>query len=147
MKLRGESARGDLNGFLDAGSHIQGDLHFEDTFRVDGRITGKVVSDGDLVVGEHGEIEGEIRVGRVFVLGRVRGSIKAIRRIEITAGSKVHASLATPSLVIEDGAFFEGSCAMTREGAGAAASDVTAGGAGVVAQMPLGQESTARKPG
>ncbi len=104
---------GDLNGFLDAGSHIQGELRFEDTFRIDGRVTGKIVSEGDLVVGERGEVDGEICVGRVFVSGTVRGSIKATRRLEITAAGRVHARLDTPSLVVEDGALFQGESAMT----------------------------------
>lgn len=107
-----ESARGDLNGFLDADSQINGELHFEDTFRVDGKLTGKVISEGDLVVGEQGEIEGSIEVGRVFVSGVVRGNITASSRVELTAGGKVYADLATPALVIEEGAIFEGKCRM-----------------------------------
>ena len=115
MKLRGQGSSGDLNGFLDAGSHIKGDLHFEDTFRVDGKVSGKVLSDGDLVVGTSGEVDGEVMVGRVFVSGTLRGRIQASKRIEIAAGGRVYATLETPSLVIEDGAFFEGQSAMGRE--------------------------------
>jgi len=110
-----ESARGDLNGFLDADSHINGELHFEDTFRVDGKLTGKVVSEGDLVVGEQGEVDGDIQVGRIFVSGVVRGSVTATGRVELTAGGRVYADLATPALVIEEGAIFEGTCRMKTE--------------------------------
>lgn len=117
MKLRGQS-NGELNGFLDAGSHIKGELLFEDTFRVDGKVTGKILSDGDLVVGVGGEVEGEVAVGRVFVSGTLRGRVKTAKRLEIAAGGRVFATLETPSLVIEDGAFFEGQCAMVRETAG-----------------------------
>jgi cytoskeletal protein CcmA (bactofilin family) len=117
MKLRGQGSSGDLNGFLDAGSHIKGDLLFEDTFRVDGKVTGKILSDGDLVVGVGGEVDGEVVVGRVFVSGTLRGRIKAAKRIEIAPGGRVYATLETPSLVIEDGAFFEGQSAMVRESA------------------------------
>ena len=109
-------AQGDLNGFLDAGSTIKGELHFEDTFRVDGRVEGKVVSKGDLVVGEGGEVDAEIRVGRLFVSGTVRGRVVA-KRVEFAAGGKVFADVETPSLIVEEGAFFQGSCAMAGEGA------------------------------
>jgi cytoskeletal protein CcmA (bactofilin family) len=74
MIFKGDEAKGELNGFLDAGSHIQGELHFEDTFRIDGKVTGKIQSAGDLVVGEKGEVDGEIYVGRLFVSGSVKGS-------------------------------------------------------------------------
>jgi cytoskeletal protein CcmA (bactofilin family) len=115
MKLK-SGAGGDLNGFLDAGSHMHGELRFEDTFRIDGRLTGKVISDGDLVVGVGGEIEGEVRVGRVFISGTVRGRIHATRRLEIATNGRVFADLETPSLVVEDGAFVEGACSMVAAG-------------------------------
>jgi cytoskeletal protein CcmA (bactofilin family) len=117
MRSRIDS-KGDLNGFLDDGSHINGELHFEDTFRIDGKLTGQAISEGDLVVGESGEVDAELLVGRVYISGTVRGTIKAARRVEITAGGRVFADIDTPSLVIEDGALFEGSCKMKsrREG-------------------------------
>ncbi len=116
MKSRTDGSKGDLNGFLDAGGHIKGELYFEDTFRIDGRLTGGATSKGDLVVGESGEVDAEIRVGRVFVSGRVSGSIRASRRIEITAGGRVTADIETPRLIIEEGAVFEGRCSMSGRG-------------------------------
>ena len=105
----------DLNGFLDNGSHLEGELRFDTSFRVDGKFTGKVTSGGDLIVGEGGEVEGDLRVGQVFISGTVRGTIRAARKIQISPRGKVFAEIDTPALVIEDGAFFEGRCAMTRE--------------------------------
>lgn len=112
MIFKNEGKQSDLNGFLDTGSHINGELRFETTFRVDGRLAGIVRSAGDLVVGEGGEVEGEIEVGQVFVSGVVRGTIRATRRVQITPTGKVFADLETPALIVEDGALFEGRCAM-----------------------------------
>lgn len=113
MIFKSDDSQGDLNGFLDAGCQVQGELRFEDTFRVDGKITGQVSSDGDLVVGERGEVEGRVEVGRLFVTGTLRGSVRA-RRIEVTPGGRLLADIETPTLVIEDGGVFEGHCAMIR---------------------------------
>jgi cytoskeletal protein CcmA (bactofilin family) len=118
MMFKGDEVKGELNGFLDAGSHIQGELHFEDTFRIDGKVTGKIQSAGDLVVGEKGEVDGEIHVGRLFVSGTVKGLAEAGGRVELTAGCRVTASIKAPSLIIEDGAFFEGRCSMVKPKAG-----------------------------
>lgn len=120
MIWKSEAKQGDLNGFLDRGSALSGELRFEASFRVDGRFTGNVVSDGDLMVGEGGEIEGELAVGQVFVAGTVRGNVRAARRVQIAPGGKIFADVATPSLVIEDGALFEGRCSMSRDAAPAA---------------------------
>lgn len=106
------NVHGEVNGFLDAGSHMKGELHFEDTFRIEGKLTGSVVSKGQLIVGHRGEIDGDVRVERVYISGTVRGTLRAGERVEITSTGKVMADLFTPSLTIEDGAFFEGKCSM-----------------------------------
>jgi cytoskeletal protein CcmA (bactofilin family) len=131
MMFKNASPQGDLNGFLDAGSHITGELSFDDTFRIDGKLTGNVVSKGNLIVGERGEVDGEIKVGRVFVSGVVRGTMRATERAEITATGRVFAKLYTPSLMIEEGAFFEGQCSMERKEAPQASRSPK------VAQMPI----------
>ena len=128
MIFKSDGRQSDLNGFLDSGSHLEGELRFEASFRVDGKLTGIVRSEGDLIVGESGEVEGELYVGQVFVSGTVRGTIHASRKIQIAPNGKVFAELDTPSLVIEDGATFEGRCAMARDAARAAVA--LAGGAG-----------------
>lgn len=116
MKWKSDNKPSDLNGFLDSGSHVHGELRFDTSFRVDGKFTGTVASDGDLIVGEGGEVEGDLSVGQIFVSGTVRGSVRASKRIQIAPSGKVYAEIDTPALVIEDGAFFEGHCSMTREG-------------------------------
>lgn len=103
---------GELNGFLDARSRINGELRFDDTFRVDGHLQGKTTSDGVLIVGEEGRVEGEIRVGQLFVSGTVHGSVEASDRVEIAAGARVEADVDTPVLVVEEGAHFSGGCSM-----------------------------------
>ena len=110
MKAR-NGGKSQLNGFLDAGSHLRGELHFEDTFRIDGRLTGNVDSDGDLYVGERGEVQGEIRVGRLFVTGKVDAVIQA-QRVEVAAGGQLRGEVNTPCLVIDEGAIFEGQARM-----------------------------------
>lgn len=115
MIFKSEGKQSDLNGFLDNGSHVSGELRFQTSFRVDGKFTGTVVSDGELIVGQGGEVEGDLRVGQIVVSGTVRGSIRADRRIHLSATGKLFADVETPSLIIEDGGFFEGRCAMVRE--------------------------------
>lgn len=111
---RSSSSQGELNGFLDAGSHIKGTLHFEDTFRIDGKITGNVESDGHLIIGDKGEVDGEVDVRRVSVSGIVRGQLKARERLEITSLGRVYADITSPVLTVEEGALLEGRCFMEK---------------------------------
>ena len=117
LKLKGLPAE-DLNGFLDDGTEFSGELRFRDVLRVDGRLKGRVVSDNMLIIGETGQVDAEIDCGVVSIRGKVSGQVHGRQRIELLAGCRVLATLVTPKLVIEDGAFFQGDCRM---GDGAAA--------------------------
>jgi cytoskeletal protein CcmA (bactofilin family) len=111
LKLKGLPSE-DLNGFMDEGTEFHGELRFRDTFRIDGRLTGKVVSEHTLIVGESGKVDAEIDCGVVSIRGTVTGRVNGRQRIELLAGSKVQATLVSPRLVIEEGAFFQGQCDM-----------------------------------
>jgi cytoskeletal protein CcmA (bactofilin family) len=133
--MKSTARQGDLNGFLDRGSHLRGELQFDAHFRVHGRFTGEVITDGELIVGEGGEVEGDLRVGQVIVSGTIRGSIQASRRVQITSTGKVFADVDTPALIVEDGALFEGRCAMSRD-AGKATAQAAGGPKLVAAKTP-----------
>ena len=113
MKPRGDGAT--LNGFLDKGSHLKGELSFEETFRIDGKFEGRIPSGSELILGDSAEVDAEINVERLSVNGALKGTARASERIEIHPRARVTADLQTPVLRIEEGAFFQGSCDMTSE--------------------------------
>jgi cytoskeletal protein CcmA (bactofilin family) len=113
MKTRGEGST--LNGFIDRGSHIRGDLAFEETFRIDGRFEGKIRSGTELILGDAADVTAEIDVGRLSVNGTLKGSVHATERVELLSGARVFGDIITPVLRIEEGAHFEGSCQMGEE--------------------------------
>ena len=77
----------------------------------------ETVDPATLVVGESGRVEAEIDCGVVSIRGRVSGQVRGRERIELLAGAQVHATLCSPRLAIEEGAFFEGDCRMDGDGA------------------------------
>jgi len=113
MKIKPEGTT--LNGFLDKGSQLQGELSFEETFRIDGKFDGKIRSGSELILGDTAEVSGEIEVGRLSVNGKLKGTVRAKERVELHARARVEADLTTPILKIEEGALFEGSCRMGEE--------------------------------
>ncbi len=106
--IGGKKGSGVLNGFLDRGARFEGTLSFEDTFRIDGVLKGKVVTKNELIIGDGAAIDAEIRVGRLSVSGNVRGVIYALERVEVHAGARIQAEIHTPSLLVEDGAVIQG---------------------------------------
>ena len=103
-----------LNGFLDPGCTIRGDLEFESSFRLDGTVEGVVRSSAQLLIGESGTVEGEIEVGRCVIGGTVRGTVRAREGVQLLATAKVWADIHAPTLVMEEGAFLEGQVVMEK---------------------------------
>jgi cytoskeletal protein CcmA (bactofilin family) len=101
-----------LNGFMDQGTEVIGELRFRETFRVDGRLKGKIVSEKTVIIGETAQVEADIDCGVVSIRGTVTGAIQGREKIELLAGSRVYGRLSSPRLVIEEGAFFQGECDM-----------------------------------
>jgi len=115
MMFKSEGKQSDLNGFLDSGSNVTGELRFQTSFRVDGKFSGTVISDGELIVGQGGEVDGDVRVGQVVVSGTVSGTIRAGRRVHLSSTGTLLADIDTPVLIIDEGGFFKGRCSMARE--------------------------------
>jgi cytoskeletal protein CcmA (bactofilin family) len=111
VSIKGLSGE-NLNGFMDPATEFSGELRFRDTFRVDGRLKGKVFSEKTLIIGETAQVEAEIDCGTVSIRGTVTGNVFGREKIELLAGCKVYGRLSSPRLVIEEGAFFQGECDM-----------------------------------
>ena len=103
---------GKVNGFIDRDTEISGDIKFNDSFRIDGVFKGKIVSGNTLIIGEGGNVEADVDVANISINGVVKGTLKASESIQIYPLGRVTGEIVTPKLIVEDGAFFQGSCQM-----------------------------------
>ena len=114
------SGGANLSAFIDQGSEFEGKLTFKDTVRIDGRFRGEISSENTLIVGESGAIEATIRSNTVVVSGSVEGDIIAGHQVMLHKTARVHGDMTAPSLIIEEGAVFNGQITMGRSEAKAA---------------------------
>lgn len=106
---------GEIQALLGRGTAFEGILSFEGRVRIDGRFTGKVFSEGILILGDGAEVEAEIEVGTLIVRGgTLRGNVIARQLIEIHAEGAVHGDITAPQIDIDKGCVFEGKCTMAR---------------------------------
>ena len=111
-----------IRAFLGEGTEFKGVISFEGTVRVDGVLEGEVITDDTFIIGTAAKVKAEVKAGVVIVMGRMEGKIVAKEKCEVRVGSHVSGEIITPSIYIEEGAVFEGTCHMTGDGAGAATS-------------------------
>lgn len=92
------------------GTVIRGDVYFAGTLHLDGRVEGSVQATGDdamLTLGEHGQVDGEIRVPQALINGHVVGDV-AIARLTLAPLARIDGDLRYHTLELAAGAQVNG---------------------------------------
>jgi cytoskeletal protein CcmA (bactofilin family) len=102
----------ELENVLGPSSSVRGDLKAEGGFRIDGKVEGNVESAGPVIIGDAGQVRGNVQGTDVVVVGRVEGNITASRHLDIGAKGKVIGDVTAKSMRIETGGVFRGTSFM-----------------------------------
>jgi len=105
---------------LTAGSKIVGNISADSDFRIDGLIEGDLQCSGKVVIGEAGRIKGTIVCQNAEILGLLEGKVTCHQQLSLRASGKIIGDVHTKTLIVEPGAQFNGTCAMSNEAAKAA---------------------------
>jgi cytoskeletal protein CcmA (bactofilin family) len=102
-----------ISTFLGSDSSIEGTIEFKGTMRLDGRVKGKISSNGGtLIVGEEAVIDADIVAGAIIVMGEVSGTINAEERLEVYPPGRVNGDIQAAVISIEPGGILNGTCTM-----------------------------------
>lgn len=95
---------------LSQGSLIKGDVTFDRTTRVHGRIEGRVRGLGGsvIVIGETASVHGEIEGDEVIIDGFVHGDVQAATKVTISESGRLVGNVRAPKFEVRFGAHFEG---------------------------------------
>ena len=94
---------------------ITGEITSREDITIHGRLKGQVRMDaGALLVAPTGNVDAHVHGTRVTIHGTVAGDVAAAERVELTATADVTGTITTPSLVLQDGATFNGVVDMDR---------------------------------
>jgi cytoskeletal protein CcmA (bactofilin family) len=94
---------------------IKGNLKSPSNIIVNGVVKGKVTTETDANIGESATIEGSVTGKNVTVAGEVQGNVSSKESLKIQSTGRIFGDVATPNLVIEEGATFVGKCDMPAE--------------------------------
>jgi cytoskeletal protein CcmA (bactofilin family) len=101
--------------------HIKGDVIGDEDLVIEGRVEGRVeLKNHHLTVGPNGDINGEVAAKQVTLVGKVSGNIMATERAEISDTGRLDGDLASPRLLVKEGAQLNGNISMKAVGGAAA---------------------------
>lgn len=104
-----------MTTILGKGTVINGDFTAQRSARIDGIVEGDVKVAGMLIVGESGQIHGDVEAATITVGGEVLGDVLAPERCELITTAKVIGDITTKSIVIDEKAIFQGALDMYQE--------------------------------
>ncbi|OGS20328.1 MAG: hypothetical protein A2252_07845 [Elusimicrobia bacterium RIFOXYA2_FULL_39_19] len=94
---------------------FQGTIRSKGSIRIDGKVEGGILEAASVIVGNSGQIQGDINAKSVIVGGKVTGNITSSQNLEIQSKAQVFGDIHTALLSISEGALFEGHCVMASE--------------------------------
>ncbi|MDR1883618.1 MAG: polymer-forming cytoskeletal protein [Prevotella sp.] len=114
-KIKEAITTANTHNVLASGTRITGDVSAEEDFRIDGAIEGTVSCKGKIIVGNSGEITGNMTCANIEIWGHMTGNISCTEIVVLRASSLMEGDIKTRAIEIEPGARFEGSCSMYKE--------------------------------
>ena len=110
-----ENAEGKLETIIGPETVLQGTIRTKGSVRIDGKLEGGVLEAQGVIIGEEGEVQGDITAKNVTVGGKVTGNMTVEHFLEIKTKSQVFGDINTALLSIGEGSVFEGHCVMSTE--------------------------------
>jgi cytoskeletal protein CcmA (bactofilin family) len=107
---------GDIIAFVGEEVSFKGTIKYQGTVRVDGRLEGEIYTDGNLIIGQKAVITAKIEAGTVTCQGRITGEVLAKNRVKLLSPAVFDGTITTPSLSMDEGVIFNGSCNMSQKG-------------------------------
>ena len=155
MSMRAHDTQHDAFGASESASVIDRHSEFDGTYstdrdlRIEGRAKGKLSCHGTLHVAQGATVDAEIEAEQVVVAGVLEGTVNCRSRLQIMPSGELRGRISTPSLVINEGARYEGQMEMPSHSGRLAAgrSRPPLGGAPATEEGLEGGEPTARAAG
>ncbi|GAC1446098.1 MAG: polymer-forming cytoskeletal protein [Pyrinomonadaceae bacterium] len=99
-------------GFIGDVVKFTGEVHFKSMLRIDGNFSGQIHSpEGTLIISSSGQVtDAVINVATAMIQGTVNGDVTASKRVELSSSAKVTGTLSAGTLVMQEGAIFDGNC-------------------------------------
>jgi cytoskeletal protein CcmA (bactofilin family) len=95
-----------------AGTEINGKINSNGDIRIDGTLTGDIRTNGKVLVGANGSVQGDIHAQQADIMGKVSGNLHIAELLCLKAGSSVQGNIYTGQLLVDPSASFNGECHM-----------------------------------
>jgi cytoskeletal protein CcmA (bactofilin family) len=110
-----QSMRSEADSFslIDRFSNFDGTFRSSRDLRIDGEVKGTIECQGTLLVAQGANVTAKVEAENITVAGDLNGDIRCRGRLQIMPSGRVRGKVQTETLVINEGAFYEGQLEMS----------------------------------
>ncbi|MEK9726735.1 MAG: polymer-forming cytoskeletal protein [Candidatus Margulisiibacteriota bacterium] len=94
--------------YLGPNTALEGEIHSNGDLHIDGKFSGNIVCNGDLIIGHQSKVLGSIKARCVLISGYFKGDIDAVESLEIFETGHVEGDLKGIKLHIHEGGIYKG---------------------------------------
>lgn len=98
----------DIETIIGNNTVIKGEINGSGNLRVDGLVEGGVNVSGCVIVGENGQIKGDVSADEMIISGSVEGNVTTDNCLSIYSTGQLTGDVKVGSLKIEEGGSFQG---------------------------------------
>jgi cytoskeletal protein CcmA (bactofilin family) len=111
-KIKGEKKLTEIETIIGKGTTVEGTINVDACIRIDGKVYGDIKCSGDVTVGKEGYVENSITARNLFIVGKIKGTIKVENKVHIYDSGHFEGSAEMGTIVIDENGFFHGESRM-----------------------------------
>ncbi|MCI7612551.1 MAG: polymer-forming cytoskeletal protein [Selenomonadaceae bacterium] len=108
-----ETIKHDIETIIGKNTVIKGEISGNGNLRIDGLVEGSISSEGCVVIGEAGTVNGDIKANTLNVSGQVNGNADISGNLAIAASGQLIGDVKVGSFNIAQGGVFKGRSEMS----------------------------------
>lgn len=98
-------------------SHISGDIESAGSIRIDGKVTGNITTEANLIISESSVVKGDIKCANADIYGKCDGNAFATGTVNLYEKGTLTGDLKAKGFSSAEGASFRGSCEINPDSA------------------------------
>lgn len=107
--------KGQIQTLIGKATTFRGTINSTENIQIDGKQEGEIVTKGNLIISETGEVQGKAQAENLLIAGALSGETTVIRKMEILATGSFQGEAEMAIFIVEEGAGFQGECRQNKK--------------------------------
>jgi cytoskeletal protein CcmA (bactofilin family) len=94
---------------------VEGDFNGHGNVVIEGKLKGSFMTDGHVLVGDHAEINANLKANSAFISGKVLGNIEINSSLDVAKTAIIKGDIQAGSIAVESGCEIEGHLSVSKK--------------------------------